>query len=155
MHSRLSRLLLFACLAASAAYAQDSRKCSASARECEMSIRQMMTGRRYLGLEVVDLKPGIVVKSVVSDSPAERAGFSADDRLIAVNGRAMTRASVREFKQALGDTNASGVLWVIIQRRGAYRKLDVRLEPYTKAQIDKIVAAHLSQSHTASAGTGQ
>jgi predicted metalloprotease with PDZ domain len=155
MRSRVSRFLLLTCVAAAAAYAQEPKKCSASARECEISIRQMMNGRRYLGLEVVDLKPGIIVKTVVDDSPAQRSGFNADDRLIAVNGRAMTRATVREFKQALSETNGSGVLWVIIQRRGAYRKLDVRLEPYTKAQIDKIVAAHLSQSHSSAAVAGQ
>lgn len=156
MPSRHSRVLFFLfALAAVTVVADDPPKCNASARECETAIRQMMMGRRYLGLEVIDLKPGVIVKKVLDDGPAQRAGFGANDRIIAVNGRSMETRTVREFKQALGDAGSSGVLWVIVQRRGAYRKLDVRLEPYTPEQIDKIVAAHLARSHAAVAGTGQ
>jgi len=137
-------------------HAQEPKHCSASAKECEQQIRQMMTGRRYLGLSVVNLKPGIVVKSVVADSPAERANFKAGDRLIAVNGQPMTESTVDDFKRVLAGARDVGTLWVIVQRRGAYQRIEVRLEPYTKAQIDKIIATHLAQSHpaTASAGSG-
>jgi hypothetical protein len=34
-----------------------------------------------------------------------------------------------------------------VQRQGVLKKLDVRLAPYTKAQIDKMVAQHLAQAH--------
>ena len=156
MRFRASRVFLLAFVAtASVVQAQDSKKCNATAHECEVAIRQMMAGRRYLGLEVVNVKPGVVVKTVVEDSPAQRAGFVANDRIIAVNGRNIAQGAVRDFKESLGDSGNTGVRWVIVQRRGAYKKLDVRLEPYSKAQIDKIVAAHLAQSHTAAAGTGQ
>ncbi|HJW92315.1 MAG TPA: PDZ domain-containing protein [Thermoanaerobaculia bacterium] len=136
--------------------AEEPKHCSASAKECEQTIRQMMTGRRYLGLSVVNLKPGIVVKTVVPDSPAERAKFKAGDRLIAVNGQDMTGANVDDFKRMLASARDVGTLFVMIQRRGAYQGISVRLEPYTKAQIDKIIATHLQQSHTttASAGSG-
>jgi predicted metalloprotease with PDZ domain len=134
--------------------AEEPKHCSASAKECEQQIRQMLTGRRYLGLSVVNLKPGIVVKSVVADSPAERARFKAGDRLIAVNGLDMTGATVDDFKRVLASARDVGTLWVIIQRRGAYQGISVRLEPYTKAQIDKIIATHLAQSHTATASAG-
>ena len=40
----------------------------------------------------------------------------------------MTLATVRDFKQTLADAKETGVLFVIIQRRGAYRKIDARLE---------------------------
>lgn len=154
MHLRISRTLVVALFATAAAvYAQEPKKCSASARECQQQIREMMTGRRYLGLQVVDLKPGVVIKSVVEDSPAERAGFGEGDRIIGVNGHAMTMATVRDFKQILGQASSTGGrLFVIVQRRGALRKIDVRLEPYTSVQIDKIIAAHLSQYHTGPAG---
>ncbi len=150
--------LLIAGLSASVLLAGDEPKhCNASAKECDQQIRSMLTGRRYLGLSVVDLKPGIVIKSVVADSPAERANFKAGDRLIAVNGQKMTESTVQDFKRVLAGARDVGTLWVIVQRRGAYQRIEVRLEPYTKAQIDKIVATHLSQSHTAataSAGSG-
>jgi len=34
-----------------------------------------------------------------------------------------------------------------VQRRGILKHIDVRMEPYTKAQIDKIVAQHLAEFH--------
>jgi S1-C subfamily serine protease len=126
-------------------------KCSASARECEQEIRKLMGGRRYLGAKLVPLNPGLIVKSVDPDGPAARGGMAANDRLIAVNGKSLTLATAREFKQILADAK-SGRLWIIVQRRGAYKKLDVRLEPYTKDQVDKIVAQHLLQYHTSTAG---
>ena len=69
-----------------------------------------------------------------------------------MNGRSLTLANAREFKQALAEARETGRLWLIVQRRGAYRKLDVRLQPYTRDQVDKIVSAHLTQSHPAPAG---
>lgn len=131
--------------------AQD-HKCAASARECEQTIRQMMGGRRYLGTELVELKPGLIVKKVLPNSPAARYGILPNDRLIAVNGKSLILATAREFKQHLADASRTGRLFLIVQRRGVYKKIIVRLEPYSKEQIDKIIAGHLTQSHSAPAG---
>lgn len=154
MKLRIVTLLVAGLTAGTLLHAEEPKHCSASAKECEQQIRQMLTGRRYLGLSVVNLKPGIVVKSVVPDSPAERANFKAGDRLMAVNGQPMTQATVDDFKRLLAGVRDVGTLWVIVQRRGAYQRIEVRLEPYTKAQIDKIIATHLAQSHTATASAG-
>ncbi len=154
MKVRTATLFIAGLFATLALHAQEPKHCSATAKECDQQIRQMLTGRRYLGLSIVDLKPGIVVKSVVPDSPAERARFKAGDRLIAVNGHSMTESSVQDFKRMLASVQNVGTLWVIVQRRGAYQRIDVRLEPYTKEQIDKIIAQHLAQSHTATAAAG-
>jgi len=154
MKFRLLSLLVAGLAAGVLLHAEEPKHCSASAKECDQQIRSMLTGRRYLGISVVDLKPGIVIKSVVPDSPAERANFKAGDRLIAVNGQKMTSSTVQDFKRVLSGARDVGTLWVIIQRRGAYQRIEVRLEPYTKAQIDKIIATHLAQSHTATASAG-
>ena len=155
MKSRLTTSILAALLLVSTALAEEPKKCSATAHVCEQQIRQMLAGRRYLGLSVVDLHPGIIVKSTVPESPAARSDFQPNDRLIAVNGKPMTEAQVKDFKQVLSQAADTGTLWVIVQRRGAYKKIEVRLEPYPKAQIDKIIAAHLAQSHSAASGAGQ
>jgi predicted metalloprotease with PDZ domain len=147
--------LLIAGLSATVLLAGDEPKhCNASAKECDQQIRTMLSGRRYLGISVVNLKPGIVIKSVVADSPAERANFKAGDRLMAVNGHPLTESTVEDFKRLLAGARDVGTLWVIVQRRGALQRIEVRLEPYTKAQIDKIIAAHLAKSHTATASAG-
>jgi predicted metalloprotease with PDZ domain len=139
-------VLLFAAVATRGD--ESNKKCSASSRECEQEIRRMLSGRRYLGLQVVPLAHGgIVVKIANPDSPAARAEFKEGDRIIAINGRDMTLANPREFKQVLADAKETGTLFVIIQRRGAYRKIDTRLEPYPKSYIDKVVAQHILLHH--------
>ena len=151
MFHSLSRTILVALLAAATVYADDP-KCGASKNECNERIRQMLAGRRFLGVTIEEQKAGLVVKSITTNSPAERYGLRTGDRLIAVNGRSLTSASAADFKRIIAGARDDGKLWMIIWRRGAYRRIDARLEPYTKEQIDKIIAAHLSESHTATAG---
>lgn len=142
-------------LAQDAPRAQDNQgRCNSTARECEEAIRKMLSGRRYLGAMVTDQNPGLYVKSIAADGPAAH-DLRPGDRIIAVNGRQMTMASVKEFKQALADVKETGTIFMIIQRRGAYKKVDLRLEPYPKAQVDKIIAAHLAQSHPGSVAASQ
>jgi len=117
--------LLIAGLSASVLLAGDEPKhCNASAKECDQQIRSMLTGRRYLGISVVDLKPGIVIKSVVADSPAERANFKAGDRLIAVNGQKMTESTVQDFKRVL-----AGARDTLTKHRPIVQVEDARVNP--------------------------
>jgi len=147
MTVRLSHLLLAALVFLPAAHADDRKMCTAPASECEKAIRQLSSGRRYLGAEIKELEPGIIIKAVIDDGPAARADLRPGDRLMSVNGRSTREADIKDFKQILYSAKATGVLWVIVLRQGILKKVDVRLEPYTKAQIDKMVAQHLSQAH--------
>ena len=142
---------------ASLAVAQDRSKqvCNANARECEQEIRRMLSGRRYLGLQVMELNPGLLVKGVVADSPAERADFRSGDRLMAVNGKSTAEATIKDFKQLLFQARETGKLFVIVQRRGALKQINVRLEPYSEGQIEKIIAQHLIESHPVTASTAK
>ena len=148
---RISRIIFVASLAAATLLAQEP-KCNGTARECDQQIRHMLSGRRYLGATIDDHNPGLVVKSVRENSPAAKRGLKPGDRLIALNGRSLTQATAKDFKQAIANARNTGQLFMIVSRRNVYIALEMRLEPYTKEQISKIVAAHLAQSHTAAAG---
>lgn len=148
---RISRFIFVASLAAATLLAQEP-KCNGTARECDQQIRHMLSGRRYLGATIDDHNPGLVVKSVRENSPAAKRGLKPGDRLIALNGKSLTKASAKDFKQAIADARNTGQLFMIVSRRNVYIALEMRLEPYTKEQISKIVAAHLAQSHTAASG---
>jgi predicted metalloprotease with PDZ domain len=147
----VSLALLAAVLGAAFLHAEEG-KCSASSRECTQQIRKMLGGRRYLGVQVVELKPGLVIKTVLPDSPASRVQLKAGDRLIGVNGRSLTQANASQFKQYLAEVKDTGKILLIVQRRGAYRRIEVRLEPYPEEYIEKVISGHLSQAHTATAG---
>lgn len=153
-----SRILIAAVIAASlaavAGHADDSKKCSASAEDCARQIRQMLTGRLYLGVQLEELNPGLVIKSVVPDSPADHADLRAGDRLIYVNGHSTGEASIKDFKAILGEYGKERRrLFIIVQRRSALKHVDVLMEPYSKAQIDRIIAQHLSEAHSIASAT--
>ena len=150
-----SLVAVTALLASSATLsAGEGAACQVAARECEQQIRQMLSGPRYLGVEVVELHTGgnggpVVVKTVLSKSPAERAALQPGDWLIAANGR--STPLIADFKQVVADARQTGRLWLIIKRRNALKHVQVRLEPFPKEYVDKVIASHLSQSHQATA----
>ncbi len=149
----ISRSLLIAVAAVGITLVQAQEpKCHAPTAECERQIRQMLSGRRYLGIQVVEGKLGLVIKAVLPDSPASRADLKPGDRLVAINGRWIGKATASDFKGMLADARPTGTLWLIVQRSGAFRKVETRLEPYPKEYVEKVIAVHLAQSHTATAG---
>lgn len=152
MHT-VSRILLAAWLAASLAATAGDPKCNGTARECDQQIRQILGGNRFLGATIEERNPGLFITAVTPDGPAARAGLQVGDRLIACNNRSLTQATSRDFKQILADARQSGRLMMIVGRRGgAYKRIVARLEPYTKEQIDKIISAHLTHSHSTAGG---
>lgn len=152
MISRPARILLALWAATAVAASAGDQKCHGSARDCDQQIRQALSGRRFLGVTIQEKDPGLVIQTVTRGGPAERAGLLAGDRLVACNSRALTRASAREFKQILAEARETGSLRMIVWRRGAYKKINATLEPYSSEQINKIISAHLSQSHPSAAG---
>jgi len=148
MTVRLSHFLFATLLFLPAAYADDRQMCTSSARECEQAIRQLSGGRRYLGAKIEELTPGgIIVKAINDDGPAARSDLRPGDQIMAVNGHNTIRSNIKDFKQILYTARETGILWIIVKRQGILKKVDVRLEPYSKAQIDKMVAQHLLIGH--------
>lgn len=95
----------------------------------------------------MELNPGLAVKAIVPDGPAALADIRPGDRLMAVNGHSMKVASITDFKKILSQAKETGVLWIIVERRGILKHLDVRMAPYSEAQIEKVIAQHLAEFH--------
>lgn len=118
----------------------------------------MLSGKLYLGIEVEEKNSGLIVKTVVPESPAWRGGLEQGDRLMAINGHATAQATIKEFKQIINqilqDPPHGGRVSITVQRRGILKRLDARPAPYSKVQIDEIVARHLLEAHTATAQQG-
>ena len=146
----MSALLL---AATAQAEERQAKKCNSSAMECERAIRSMASGRRYLGALVEEINPGLRVASIIPDSPAQRGGLGEGDRLMVINGRSLRYGDINEFKRILSEAKETGRLSILVARGGILKKVDVWLAPYTKAQIDKMVAQHLAEQHSQSATT--
>lgn len=143
---QVSKAIAVALLAAIAASAAEPL-CRNPAQECEREIRQMLAGRRYYGMQVGDLKPGLVVEAVVENGPAARAGLKKGDQIVGINGKSFADSTPRKFKEAITKVT-SGRLFLIVIRRGSYKKIEMRLEPYPRDQVNQIIAQHLAQAHT-------
>lgn len=148
MAQRFSRLAFAGLIAAATILSAEGPRCNVSARECDLQIRNMLSGKRYSGATVEEKKPGLVIKAVAEKSPAAKAGLRAGDRLVAVNGKSVTRSTAREFKQIVADARETGKVDMIVWRPGGYTRIFVKLEPYTKEQLDKIVAGHMASHET-------
>ena len=155
MPPSIHRIVVAVLLVAGIAFGafSDEQMCPGTAKECDQQIRHFLSGRRFLGATLKDRNPGLYIESLTPNGPAERAGLRRGDRLIACNSKSLTHASARDFKQILADARGgTGALTMIVFRRSSYKRINARLEPYSKEQIDQIIAAHLSQSHPSSAG---
>lgn len=152
MTRTIARIFIAAWIAGTVLAIADEQRCNGTARECEQQIRQFLGGKRFLGATIRDHNPGLVIEALTPGGPAARAGLRVKDRLITCNSKSLINASPRDFKQILADARETGKLRMIVWRRGRYEIIDARLEPYTKEQIEKIILAHLSQSHQSSAG---
>ena len=147
------RIAILAALIAIAtiAYAAESQKgkCPATPKQCEYYIREMLSGKRYLGVKVEDTRWGVRVTHIIPDSPAESAGIQVGDRIFAVNGRECTRGGSKQFKALLNEAGAKegGKVYLTIVRVGRLLRLGARMTEMSKDEINKVVAAHLKEAH--------
>lgn len=116
----------------------------------------MLSTQRFLGVTLRSGKVGVLIKSVVPKSPADRAGLMSDDLIIAINGRDVSRADVRRVKQVLQEAAAKndGKLNILVTRYGDVRRIHAEMTRMSEEHIRQVVAGHLRDAH-GSPGTGQ
>jgi predicted metalloprotease with PDZ domain len=141
---------LFAVGLAAVALAADEpqqQKCTSSAQECELQIRQMLAGKTYLGVKLAQSRWGLVVTSVADQSPAKDGGLRPEDRIFAINGKNCSKADVAEFKRLIGQVRGNKTINLTIVRAGQVRRVYLRPQHLSREQVDKVVSTHLKQAH--------
>jgi len=125
-------------------------KCTMNRKECESRIRDFLSGRKYLGVQIEEIKGSLFIKSIVPESPANRAGLRAGDRILLLNGYDLSDSTVQRFKEVLGSARDSGRVSIIVAREGRRQRVDAKLMEISRGQIDKIVATHMKEAHSES-----
>jgi predicted metalloprotease with PDZ domain len=125
----------------------DLPRCPGTRAECETKIREMMTGKKYLGVIFYDTERGILIKSVVPESPAEEAGLLKGDLIVRVNGQNCADGNVKLFKALVEKARETGILRIRVKRSGSYVDTEAKLTQITATQIERIVAAHMKAAH--------
>lgn len=89
---------------------------------CEsLGIRQQL----YLGV-TLDNEKGNLIKEVVSDSPAEKAGITAGDIITQFNGKPVK--NLTDLRNLINSCKANDEIKVIIIRAGKEKEITVKLE---------------------------
>jgi S1-C subfamily serine protease len=122
-------------------------KCNESPKECEKKIRQILSSKRFLGV-TFDSSKGLFVKSVIPDSPAERAGIQPGDVIMIMNGQDCSRADVKKFKEMLHSVKEGSRVTMIVRRDGTFKTLTPQLAAMTEKQIESAIEAHLKEAHS-------
>lgn len=132
-----------------AAAASGQPHCKAAADECADKIREILSHRRYLGVTLVETRWGTTIKEVAPDSPAQRAGLQANDRIIGINNHDCTGADPQEVKQLLmpGGKPEQVRVTIVVSRLGEVRRFEATLGLMPNDKIEKIVERHLETAH--------
>lgn len=151
--TRILRLALPLLLLGLVATAGEPDRCQSPPDECERQIRAMLTGKKFLGITMADSGSGPVIRSVVPNSPAERAGFQAGDRIIGVNAHDCSHASPQDVKRMLTPLPQNARVMFMVIRLAQLKRISVRFGTLPKEQIDQVVEAHLRNGHSDASDT--
>ena len=111
------------------ATAGDANKCTASTQDCLNHMASNLSKRGWVGIEMDD-KGGdgmMVITKVISESPAEKAGFQIGDALVAVNGVAFADENEKQLKDIQYSMTPGADFTYTVSRKGSKVDLDVEL----------------------------
>ena len=119
-------------------------KCTASTQECLDYMAKNYKGKGWIGVEIESSdEAGLVLKAVMPDSPAEKAGLKAGDVLVAVNGIAYTK----ENHEKLGEMKKSmlpGAEFTFTVRHGEKEKdVAMTLGEMPEEVLAKMIGVHM------------
>lgn len=95
--------------------------------DIDMTPRELPGG--YLGAAFRDQNGAVVLSGIEWDSPASRAGLSAQDEILALDS---LRVSARSLGEALGSRRAGDTVRVLLSRRSMIREVAVTLGKRTE-----------------------
>ena len=105
--------------------------------------------RGWLGIQYDNTEDGTsVIKDVVKNSPAEKAGFRAGDVLYALNGIEMNDANKDRVKSAWKGLQPGSQVTYTVKREGFAKDLNVTLgkmpEDVYQAMVDEHMKEHVA-----------
>ncbi|MGH9868620.1 MAG: PDZ domain-containing protein [Candidatus Polarisedimenticolia bacterium] len=148
MKRRIAALLPAALLVLAPAVlaGHDHYKCTKSTQECLNEMSASLKNSGWIGIELDKSEDGklMVVKKVVAGSPAQQAGFSEGDVLVALQGIKLGDESNQEALKAAKKAMAPGKqVTYTVQRAGAEKKLTATLAPMPQEVLAQWIGSHM------------
>ena len=122
-------------------------KCTESTQACLDAMAKKLQNRGWVGIEMDhDEETGrMEVTSVVSDSPAERAGFKPGDELVALNGMRFGDEGQEEALHAMYEQEMvpGNKVTYTVDRKGYERNLGVTLGKVPDPVLAQWIGGHM------------
>ncbi len=144
----LSIALPFLVLAIAAPAFAGEGKCTAGTQECLDYMAQKMKNKGWIGVELENTDAGLKITAVVEGSPAEAAGLSAGDYLVAVNGIEYSEANHEKLGE-MQKTMTPGSEFTFSIRHGEKNKdLAITLGTMPEDVYAQMIGGHMIEHAT-------
>jgi C-terminal processing protease CtpA/Prc len=129
------------------------KNCPENAADCAKAMNEQFEKRGWVGINMdYDKERGVtIISNVVSNSPAEKAGFQAGDVLQGLNGIDYTEENKKSLKSEYASFHPGTEVTFKIEREGKTMDIEVHLEQIPQAILAQWVGQHVLEYHQAEA----
>jgi len=122
--------------------------CDMSAEECAKEMQKAMATRGWMGV-VLDMnaEENLIISKVYPDSPAEKAGFQAGDRVTSINGVAVSEDNTEKIHKMLKSAKIGDKVSYVIARGSQNLTLDATLIKMPEAVVAETIDRHMKEDH--------
>ncbi len=130
------------------AVAGEKGKCEGNGEDCLKKMEQKIAHMAWLGIEYETDDAGHwVVKDVVANSPAEKAGFQKGDVLLAINGEKYTKENKKALSAEYSKLEPGSSAAYVVKRADGKVKLEATLGSVPKDLQAKWINEHMEKNH--------
>lgn len=127
---------------------EKGKKCEGSGEDCVKKMKAKYEHKAWLGIEYEATEHGRwAISKVVSDSPAEKAGFEKGDVILAVNGVEYSKENKKAVKAVYSELEPGSTATYVVKRQGGKVKLEATLGSVPKDLQKKWIQAHMTDYH--------
>lgn len=92
-----------------------------------------------IGVHISDIKGNVVIVNVIEDTPADKAGLTAGDRILKVNGKSTKGLSLKDVADSVRGKAGTKVFMLILRDKKQITKVITRKEIKIKSVKSKIL----------------
>ncbi len=129
--------------------AGEKSDCTANAHACLREMAAKLRERGWIGIEMDSADGHRTITEVVADSPAERSGLVAGDKLLAFNGVAHEEGEEAVYAEVKRSLVPGRKVTLTIERAGQKRDIEVVLEKIPEHLVAQWVGQHMLAAHAA------
>lgn len=128
---------------------EESKRCPEAADDCAKMMKEQFKERGWVGINMdYDKEQGVtVISNVVSNSPAQRAGFEVGDVLVGLNDVDYTEENEKLLKAEYATFKPGKTAIFKVERDGEKIDIKVELEQIPQAIMAQWVGQHILDYH--------